>query len=520
MSATERRFRAQDSGQVIVIVAISFLTLVVLVALVVSVGQVFIARRTAQTAVDAAALAGGYALQGGAPAAAAAAAAETALQYGFTLNYTVSVGGDTVTGDVNIPPTSGTHMNTDHIEVLISQRIMAALIPAWGQTTVNARAVASSGDSGGAGDTVYAIGSSDRPGLQVGNGGSLTMCDEDGFMPSPPAAAYTCVEGGVAQVNSTDPVRAAYNQGGSVGPSDAVTNAVGGITGNWPGANANAPPVADPLSGFQKPQPRCAATDAACWARPDESNWCRKNGWHKDNSKCGLVNQNNQLRCLGGRQVLEPGVYTKTIGGSCDWVFSPGVYVFEGNQAGLSTSSNMRVQQGSIRWGEAPWQARDEALGSCGGLLDEKPCGVLLFFTYGNYPNGSPTGGCAGMSLGGNNPWNLTDEPRGEPAAGVTYSPWAGMVIYFDPAPAADGDLYCAGPSAPTFKLSGSSTVGLAVGSGLIYGPYADLVMDGAGTSAVLAQVVVDQIFVRQGTLVVNLGHMFSKPALPPRLVE
>lgn len=518
MIRRSKQFRHDERGQVIVLVAILFLALVFMVALVVNTGQLFIARRTAQGAADAAALAGAYALQHGNASDAQTAAQQTAALYG----YDYSAGEVTI----NIPPLSGTHKDADHVEVIVSRPISASLVPSWGLTTIAGRGVASSGKAGSAGNTVYAIGNdASKPGISVGNGGLLVMCNGKGLAsPQPPSPAPPrCVEGGIAQINSTSTDKAAYNQGANnvfptgAPPTGAVTKAAGGITGVWPNPHPNClassacsqSDLQDPLAGYGKPQPLCGASDATCWLQDETQNWCRMNGWDGTTAKCALVNTNNQLRCTGGTQTLKPGLYTKTISGaSCSWTFEPGVYVFEGNQAGIGGSANMSVQQ-----------TRDASLGAC-GASPLKPCGVLLFFTYGNYPSGNPSGGCAAMNFSGNNPWNLADEPGGTSTGTVTYSPWAGMVIYYDPAPASDGSLYCSGANAPVFHISGSSTLGLSAESGLIYAPKADLVIGGTNPKVILAQIVVDQVIVSQGTLIVNLGQLLTVPALPPRLVE
>ena len=108
---------ADDAGNVLVIAAFSMTTLMAFVALGTDSGVLFRSRRNAQTAADAAAVAGAldYLYNGSTTSAASAAKAASSANG-------IADGTDGVTVTVNIPPASGPNAgNSAFVEAIVSR---------------------------------------------------------------------------------------------------------------------------------------------------------------------------------------------------------------------------------------------------------------------------------------------------------------------------------------------------------------------------------------------------------------
>jgi hypothetical protein len=210
-----------ENGQALVITALCMTCLLGFVALATDIGLVLRGKRLAQTAADSAAVAGALEIKyGDVTAAAKAASAQNGITDG--------TGGATVT--VNNPPTSGSHIGSSYVEVIVSQSQSTIFMGLFGRRamTVSARAVAQNG--GSAYGCVLAL-------APTGTGMSLT----GNFDLIAPNCGLT--------VDSTDP--AALDFTGKAGTIAAGSvGVVGGVSGSSGGTQPVTGIVAqsDPLS--------------------------------------------------------------------------------------------------------------------------------------------------------------------------------------------------------------------------------------------------------------------------------
>ena len=221
-----------DRGQVIVLIAAALATLILGVGIAVDSGTLYVARRSAQIAADAAAWAGAVVLySGGSAAAAESAAILDASRNGYTIGA----------ADVEVPPTSGPVAgDASFVEVRISQQVETAFFrgPAGGLSSVSVRAVAGVTRSG-SGEAVLVMRSTNTS-------DTLNLLND----------ARLAVTGGGIHVNSTNSgsiniasgtIAAPYTRTrGNVAPGDA-----GKVT---PAATVSYPTlVADPFAGLPGP---------------------------------------------------------------------------------------------------------------------------------------------------------------------------------------------------------------------------------------------------------------------------
>ncbi len=511
---TESRLAREETGQVAVLVAIMFLGLVFAVALVVNTGILFVERRAAQEAADAAALAGALHLH----ATKNEDAARSTATQAATLN-----GFSTIT--VNIPPASGSYTKDDkYVEVIISST-KNSLLAQWGSTIVNVRAVA--GGGGKPAQAIYSLGKSGI-GLLVQSNGVLGLYGENApigcaYEPTSPTTGAPWVTapginppqkdcstyGGSAQVDtSADPAARNLGAGGTVGPPSASTTVVGSdstcFTGTFPQITCQNPYIADPFAPV--PKPRGAPGD----------NWCRQD---EDNNAplttCATYTGN--VSGCATSWILQPGLYTGKISGNCDYILKPGIYIFAaGSNGGIANPSKVRVL-GNIPGdtfeavpgvpgppGLLPY-VRDQNWTPCGADAPSGSplCGVLLFFTYADYPT-PPTGSgsCAEFSISGGTSADLAPEPSGL---------WQGMLVYYD------NHRYCAGAS---IVVGGGAQLNGTSFRGLIYAPTASLTVNGNLSGAILSQIVVNDISVGNGTVIVNVASAQVRATGGIRLVE
>ncbi|HKW78121.1 MAG TPA: pilus assembly protein TadG-related protein [Candidatus Limnocylindria bacterium] len=232
------RGRESEGGQAVVLIAITFLALIMAVGLAIDSGQLFVARRTMQEAADAGAYAGAVVrYQGGSVLQARLAAIADTTKNG----YTDGVGGFAVT--VNVPPLTGLYVGNDkYVEVNITGTVQTALVPGGALTTVHVRAV------GGADplNNGYAIMALDR-----GNTPSA-------FNASPNADIH--LTGGGILVNSSSATAATSSQCNAARFTISVpygTDVDGNGSGCFPstgdGLRTGQPQQADPFAGFPKP---------------------------------------------------------------------------------------------------------------------------------------------------------------------------------------------------------------------------------------------------------------------------
>ena len=281
-----------EGGQAVVLIAITFLAMLMIVGLAIDAGQLYVARRTMQEAADAGAYAGAVVrYQGGSVAQARAAAVTDVTKNG----YTDGTAGFTVT--VNVPPTNGLNVGDDrYVEVLISGGVRTSLTPGQSVTTnVGVRGVAGSEPL----NNFYAIMALDR--------GSTPGA----FNASPNADIH--LTGGGILVNSTAAGGAQSSECTASRFTISTpfgTDVAGTGTGCFPttgdGLDSNQPQQADPFSGFPKP------------------------------STSGMTVFNS-----AGASVT-PGVYNHELGGAGNTTvaMAPGIYVLKD---GINASGNADI---------------------------------------------------------------------------------------------------------------------------------------------------------------------------------
>jgi len=134
----ERSLRKAPPGQALPILAAAMALILGLCGLAVDVGLLYTARRSMQTAADAAAVAGATALRSAQTVSSAARAAATLN--GFTN------GSNDTTVAVNNPPASGTYSgNASYVEVVVTQPQPTYFLRALGYNTVSVSSRAVSG---------------------------------------------------------------------------------------------------------------------------------------------------------------------------------------------------------------------------------------------------------------------------------------------------------------------------------------------------------------------------------------
>lgn len=277
-----RVFRAEERGQVIVLMALTMATLLLVAGLAVDSGRLFVARRSQQAAADAGAWAGAVALQSGASAAAARDAAILDVQRnGYTAGGDVSV-------TVNLPPASGEHAgNAAFVEVIVGDAVVPVFFA--GTRSVSARAVGgvtAAGGGGSFGEGLLALSGIAIEGVNVSGVDTLT----------------TVLGGGVHSNSSS--VTALTLSGAASLTADTI-RAVGGAI--------------DLSLGSYTPRPETRAAP-----RPDPFLFLA------GPSTDGLATRADPL-AIAGTVRIGPGVYSSiTVSGTASLAMDPGVYVVRG----------------------------------------------------------------------------------------------------------------------------------------------------------------------------------------------
>jgi len=158
-------WRNDETGQALVLIAAALGGLLLGIGLALDTGQLFVARRAAQTAADAGAWAGASVLYaGGSAALARTAATDDATRNGYTA-------GTDITVTTASPPTSGTYAaDPGYIEVTITEQVLTRFLfgASAGRTAVTVRAVAGLARSG-TGQAVIVLRPSGSTTLRVTN---------------------------------------------------------------------------------------------------------------------------------------------------------------------------------------------------------------------------------------------------------------------------------------------------------------------------------------------------------------
>ncbi len=165
------RWSHDDGGQALILIAIALGGLLLGIGLALDTGQLFVARRAAQTAADAGAWAGAAVLYaGGSAAQARTAAAADATRNGYT-------DGGFITVTTTSPPASGTYANDPgYIEVAITEQVLTRFLfgATAGRTAITVRTTAGLARSG-SGQAVIVTRPTGKTTLTLSGSASLTV---------------------------------------------------------------------------------------------------------------------------------------------------------------------------------------------------------------------------------------------------------------------------------------------------------------------------------------------------------
>jgi putative Flp pilus-assembly TadE/G-like protein len=347
VSAFARFWRGSEGerGQALILIAITFLAMLMAVGLAIDSGQLFVARRTAQEAADAGAYAGavylyqrGQELNVDPPSTTTQAEAATAATNDITRN---GFTGDCTTGSpTQVCVTVGTYNSDPHyVSVTITTQVHTSLVPAQsGLTTVKVHAVAGAV----ALNNGYAI-----MALNRSNTANALYLDNSGTLK---------LDGGGILVNSSGSPAANNVATSSPPPNVTITNSTTGTvvagtaTGSWPLLTTGSSQQADPFAGYAKPTTKDVPVHDAL-PSPDASKTI----------------------------TIDPGVWTVALqaDGGNTIAMNSGIYILE---AGINAAGNADVKSNTG--------------------------GVFIFNTVSDYPNHT-TGTCQQVKLTGTSATDL-----------------------------------------------------------------------------------------------------------------
>ena len=283
------RWRPDEGGQALILIAAALGGLLLGIGLALDTGQLFVARRAAQTAADAGAWAGAAVLYaGGSAALARTAATDDATRNGYTT-------GTDITVTTASPPTSGTYAaDPGYVEVTITEQVLTRFLfgASAGRTAVTVRAVAGLARSG-TGQAVIVLRPTGSTTLRLSNNTRFT------------------ITGGGTNTNTSS------NNAVNVGNGGMLTATFHRVTGGVNAADAGRMSPA-PTTGVG-----AAADPFAALAGPTTSGVPIYGGQ-------GITN---------ATVTLNPGVYSGliTVGNNGIARLNGGNYIF---RAGLTTTSN------------------------------------------------------------------------------------------------------------------------------------------------------------------------------------
>jgi hypothetical protein len=336
-----RLWSRDEGGQALILIAVALGGLLLGVGLALDTGQLFVARRAAQTAADAGAWAGATVLYAGGSAAQARTAATTdATRNGYT-------DGGFVTLTTTSPPTSGTYANDPgYIEVTITEQVLTRFLfgASAGRTAITVRAVAGVARSG-SGEAIV---------VTRGSGSSTFTLN---------GSTRLTVSGGGTSTNSTSNTAVNIGSGGLLtGTFHRVT---GNVSGTVAGRMSPAPTVGVPAT----PDPFAAVAGPSTTSLPVFAG-----------------------QTITTPVTLSPGVYTSliTVGNSGIASLNAGTYVFRAGLRTTGTGSLVLAGSGGVLLYNAN-ASYPAAGGSCGN--------ISLAGTGTMTLSASRTGSYAGMLL-------------------------------------------------------------------------------------------------------------------------
>jgi hypothetical protein len=333
-------WRRDESGQALILIAAALGGLLLGIGLALDTGQLFVARRAAQTAADAGAWAGAAVLYaGGSGAQARTAATDDAARNGYAA-------GTYVTVTTASPPTSGVYSgDPGYIEVAITEQVPTRFLfgASAGHTAVTVRAVAGLARSG-TGQAVIVTRSSGSNTFTVANNTRFT------------------ITGGGTNTNTSN------NNSVQVGSGAMLTATFHRVTGNVGAADA----------GRMSPAPAvgvaAAADPFAALAGPPTT---------------GVPLYSGQ-NITGATVTLSPGIYTSllTVGNGGIARLGAGNYIFRAGFTTTGTGSVVLAGAGGVLLYNA--NASYPAAGGACGNLSLAGTGTLAL-------SASRTGSYAGM---------------------------------------------------------------------------------------------------------------------------
>jgi hypothetical protein len=307
-----------QSGQVVIIVALAMLALVGFTALAVDIGYLRRQQSLMQTAADSAAIAGAWALSQGGDW-------QAAGLYDASLNgFTNGLNGISVALS---QPTSGQYAGSQYVQAVVSTNQPTFFMRVFGMDTValNAVAIAYSGNSR---DCVYALDPSAQAALSLASGASLT---------SACGVIVNSTSNEALQLTSGADVTAPWIGLGSQSPQGPLP------------ANTHYPivPASDPLAYLMPPTFSNANTNPS-------TSGCSQPGFTLSGSKqmvitpCTYTSQitvaaGSSLTFDAGNYTLEGGLVVRANGSA---VLNPGNYTIQGGIA-VSSSSTLSLGQGN-----------------------------------------------------------------------------------------------------------------------------------------------------------------------------
>lgn len=286
------RGERSEGGQAVVLIAITFLAMLMVVGLAIDAGQLYVARRTMQEAADAGAYAGAVVrYQGGSVAQARAAAVTDITKNG----YTNGSNGFTVT--VNVPPTGGLNVGNDrYVEVLISGGVKTSLTPGQSVTTnVGVRGVAGAEPMNN-GYAIIALDTRSTPSaFNAGPNADIHLTGGGVLVNSVAAGAATSSECTASRFTIATPYGV-----------DVAGTASGCFPTTGDGLDQTQPQQGDPFAGFPRPSTSGMTVFSSSGA------------------------------------AITPGVYNQEIGGAGNTTvtMAPGIYVLK---AGINASGNADI---------------------------------------------------------------------------------------------------------------------------------------------------------------------------------
>jgi hypothetical protein len=313
-----RLWSRDEGGQALILIAVALGGLLLGVGLALDTGQLFVARRAAQTAADAGAWAGATVLYAGGSAAQARTAATTdATRNGYT-------DGGFITLTTASPPTSGTYANDPgYVEVTITEQVLTRFLfgASAGRTAITVRAVAGVARSG-SGQAVIVT----RPSGKT----TLTLSG---------SATFT-VTGGGTNINTSD--------------NDAISIASGQLTATFHRVTGNVKP-GDAAQMSPAPTTGVAAAADPFLSLPGPST-------------TGVPVYAGQT-ITNATVTLNPGIYSGlvSVGNLGIARLNPGTYIFRAGLTTTGTGSLVLAGTGGVLLYNAN-ASYPAAGGSCGSL--------------------------------------------------------------------------------------------------------------------------------------------------------